>query len=88
MKLPKFISVNQIMGFHYLSDNIGWVKVQLGPSLFLRVILSDTTVRRVENEWFDSLEDGLDRNIKIDIYLLRGIISPIFNFLADSPYRT
>ena len=65
MNLPKSISTVQIMGFRHLSDKVGWIKVQMNQTLFIRVILPKNIVIQIQDEWLSYLADGLDRDISI-----------------------
>lgn len=65
MNLPKSVNVAQVMGFHHVSDQIGWIKVQIEKDLLIRIVLPADLVHKAQNEWLDYLVDGFERTIQI-----------------------
>jgi hypothetical protein len=65
MTIPKLVNVSRICGFHYLSAQIGWIKVQLDQNLFIRIILPADLIHQVQDVWLDYLSDGQESAIQI-----------------------
>lgn len=45
------VRTEQIMGFHYLSSDIGWVAVEIERGLVLRYVATASAVARIEDLW-------------------------------------
>ena len=54
----KAIRTEQIMGFHYLGSDIGWVAIEIERGLVLRYVATASDVARVEDLWFDYILAG------------------------------